>query len=65
MFNATGFVESPRKSYGVKSAVLFDVLKRLKDAGITLAAPPTMLITAPAEQTAEPALPASSASPPP
>lgn len=65
VFNATGFVESPRKSYGVKSAVLFDVLKRLKDAGITLSAPPTMLMAAPAEQAAQPALPASSASPPP
>ncbi len=62
VFNATGFVESPRKSYGVKSAVLFDVLKRLKDAGIALSAPPTMLMTAPAEPAAQPALPASSAS---
>ena len=47
MFNATGFADSPRKSYGVRSELLFDILKRLKDAGITLARPPTMLLHAP------------------
>ena len=62
VFNATGFVESPRKSYGVKSAILFDVLKRLKDAGITLSAPPTMLMTAATEP---PSQPAAAVSPPP
>jgi potassium efflux system protein len=44
MFSATGFVKSPRMSGGVRSALLFDVLARLKAAGITLSAPPTMLI---------------------
>ena len=46
LFNATGFVGSPRIAARVRSAVLFDVLARLNDAGITLARPPTMLISA-------------------
>jgi potassium-dependent mechanosensitive channel len=55
LFNATGFVKSPRMSGNVRSALLFDVLARLKAAGITISAPPTMVITAAA--TATPALP--------
>jgi small-conductance mechanosensitive channel len=50
LFNATGFVKSPRMSGNVRSALLFDVLARLKDAGITLSAPPTMWINAPAAE---------------
>ena len=46
MFNATGYVNSPRSVARVRSALLFDVLKRLADAGITLSSPPTMLISA-------------------
>jgi len=49
LFNATGFVNSPRSAGRVRSVLLFDVLKRLHEAGITLTAPPTMLISAPAE----------------
>ncbi|MEP7102177.1 MAG: DUF3772 domain-containing protein [Burkholderiales bacterium] len=48
MFNATGYVNSPRSVSRVRSELLFDVLKRLSEAGITLSRPPTMLINAPA-----------------
>ena len=47
LFNATGFAKSPRVTGGVRSALLFDMLQRLTDAGITLSAPPTMLIGPP------------------
>jgi small-conductance mechanosensitive channel len=48
LFNATGYANSPRSVARLRSELLFDVLKRLSDAGITLARPPTMLINAPA-----------------
>ena len=60
-FNATGFVASPRIAARVRSALLFDVLGRLKEAGITLAMPPTLLMSAPA---VEPTLPAAVSAPP-
>jgi potassium-dependent mechanosensitive channel len=44
LFNATAFVSSPRMAYGVRSALLFDVLRRLREAGISLVLPPTMLL---------------------
>jgi small-conductance mechanosensitive channel len=47
VFNATGYVPSPRMTYGVRSALLFDVLKRLHEAGITMLKAPTLLITTP------------------
>jgi potassium efflux system protein len=47
IFNATGFVSSPRLAYGVRSDLLFDVLKRLREAEISLGKQPTMLISAP------------------
>ncbi|MES3014806.1 MAG: DUF3772 domain-containing protein, partial [Pseudomonadota bacterium] len=53
MFNATGYVNSPRSVARVRSALLFDVLKRLSDAGITLSSPPTMLISAAAPVVAD------------
>ncbi|MDB5819764.1 MAG: mechanosensitive ion channel family protein [Rhizobacter sp.] len=46
VFNATGFVDSPRASYGVKSELLFTLLQRLRDADLPLAKPPTMLLGA-------------------
>ena len=49
LFNATGFVNSPRSVARVRSVLLFDVLKRLHEAGIKLTSPPTLLISAPAE----------------
>jgi small-conductance mechanosensitive channel len=55
IFNATGYVNSPRSVARVRSALLFDVLKRLHEAGITLASPPTMLISAPVEVAPGPA----------
>lgn len=48
LFNATGFAKSPRVTGSVRSALLFDMLHRLSEAGITLSAPPTMLIGQPA-----------------
>lgn len=45
VFNATGFVRSPRAAYGVRSDVLFDALERLRDAGLALGKPPTMLLS--------------------
>jgi potassium-dependent mechanosensitive channel len=47
LFNATGFAKSPRVTGNVRSALLFDMLLRLKEVGITLSAPPTMLMNAP------------------
>jgi small-conductance mechanosensitive channel len=47
MFNATGYVNSPRRAYSTRSALLFEVLKRLADDGLSLGKPPTMLVTAP------------------
>lgn len=44
LFNATAFVSSPRMAYGVRSALLFDVLKRLREAGISMIKPPTLLL---------------------
>jgi potassium efflux system protein len=54
IFNATGYVSSPRAAYGVRSALLFDVLKRLRDADIALARPPTMLLREDAAPREEP-----------
>jgi len=34
VLNASGFVDSPRAAYGVKSDLLFDVLARLRKAGL-------------------------------
>ena len=47
VFNATAFVDSPRNAYGVRSAVLFDILQRLQAAGVALAKPPTMVLRDP------------------
>ena len=47
IFNASGFVSSPRLAYGVRSDLLFEILKRLREAGMALGQQPTMLINAP------------------
>jgi small-conductance mechanosensitive channel len=67
MFNATGFVSSPRLSYGVRSSLLFELLKRLKEAKMPVSKPSTMLLsTAPLPGAASaPALPSSAPSAPP
>ncbi|ARP89898.1 mechanosensitive ion channel protein [Bordetella genomosp. 9] len=46
VFNATGYVGSPRQSYSTRSALLFEVLERLSAADISLGKPPTMLVSA-------------------
>jgi potassium efflux system protein len=44
LFNATAFVGTPRMAYGVRSALLFDVLRRLREADISMLKPPTLLL---------------------
>ena len=44
IFNATAYVASPRMTYGVRSALLFDVLGRLRQAGVALAKPATLVL---------------------
>ena len=44
VFNATAYVGSPRMSYGVRSDVLFEVLKRLREAKLPLSNPATMVL---------------------
>ncbi|MNR69009.1 hypothetical protein D3C85_1939400 [compost metagenome] len=44
-------MSSPRASYGVRSALLFTVLKRLHDAGLEVSSPPTMLLASAPVQT--------------
>lgn len=51
IFNAKGYVSSPRAAYGVRSALLFTVLKRLHDAGLEVSSPPTMLLASAPEPT--------------
>jgi small-conductance mechanosensitive channel len=60
VFNATGYVNSPRAAYTVRSALLFDVLVRLHEANLSLAKPPTMIVASPA-QSNPPDLPDTSA----
>ncbi|WP_038501074.1 DUF3772 domain-containing protein [Janthinobacterium agaricidamnosum] len=66
MFNATGFVPSPRLAYGVRSSLLFDLLKRLRAADMPISKPSTMILSsapAPAAQPAMPGLVAAAAPP--
>lgn len=44
VFNATGYVGSPRSAYRIRSALLFEILKRLRDAKLPLISPPTMVL---------------------
>ncbi len=44
IFNATGYVGSPRSAYRVRSALLFEILKRLREADLPLVNPPTMVL---------------------
>jgi potassium efflux system protein len=44
VFNATAYVGSPRMSYGVRSDVLFEVLKRLREAKLPMSNPSTMVL---------------------
>ncbi len=54
VFNAKGYVSSPRAAYGVRSALLFTLLKRLHDAGLEVSSPPTMLLASPPQPAAAP-----------
>ncbi|WP_157900198.1 DUF3772 domain-containing protein [Rhodoferax koreense] len=44
VFNATGYVNSPRLAYNVRSALLFEVLQQLREAKLTLSNPSTILM---------------------
>ncbi|MDB5884262.1 MAG: MscS Mechanosensitive ion channel [Polaromonas sp.] len=44
VFNATAFVNSPRAAYGVRSALLFDMLRRLREAEISLVKPAGLVL---------------------
>ncbi|MCD0503264.1 DUF3772 domain-containing protein [Bordetella petrii] len=47
MFNGRGFVSTPRNAYGVRSALLYDILQRMTAAGLPLASSPTMVLARP------------------
>lgn len=44
MFNATAYVSSPRAAYGVRSAILYDMLTRLREARMDMYRPPAMIL---------------------
>lgn len=44
MFNARGYVSTPRNAYGVRSALLYNILERLAEAKLPLSTPPTMIL---------------------
>jgi small-conductance mechanosensitive channel len=45
LFNATGYVSSPRMASAVRSALLFEMLKCLREAGMPLSTPTTLLLS--------------------
>jgi len=47
LFNARGYVSSPRNAYGVRSALLYDILQRMAEAGLPLASPSTLVLARP------------------
>ncbi|PPA74618.1 DUF3772 domain-containing protein [Achromobacter spanius] len=65
IFNAKGYVSSPRAAYGVRSALLFTVLKRLHDAGLEVSSPPTMLLASAPPGPPNPPEPTAAVAPPP
>jgi len=65
IFNAKGYVSSPRAAYGVRSALLFTVLKRLHDAGLEVSSPPTMLLASAPPGPLNPPEPTAAVAPPP
>ncbi|MFZ4877213.1 DUF3772 domain-containing protein [Janthinobacterium sp. Mn2066] len=44
-FNATGYAASPRLSYGIRSSLLFELLKRLRAADMPISKPSTMVLS--------------------
>ena len=67
LFNATGFASSPRLTYGIRSALLFELLKRLDAAEISISKPSTMVLSTIPAQPEAPAISAAvpGATPPP
>ncbi|WP_459618722.1 DUF3772 domain-containing protein [Bordetella sp. 2513F-2] len=65
MFNAVGYVGSPRAAYGVRSRLLFDILQRLREAGLDIAPPATMVLREEQKTPQEPAPPAGASAAPP
>ncbi|MBH2019037.1 MAG: mechanosensitive ion channel family protein [Burkholderiales bacterium] len=57
VFNATAFVNSPRMAYGVRSALMFDVLRGLREAGISLVKPDGLVLREATERAPEPPAP--------
>ncbi|MBO9356735.1 DUF3772 domain-containing protein [Bordetella petrii] len=51
MFNARGYVGSPRNAYGVRSALLYDILQRMAAAALPLASPSTLVLARPPART--------------
>jgi len=47
MFNARGYVSSPRNAYGMRSTLLYDILQRMAAAGLPLASPSTLVLARP------------------
>ena len=57
VFNARGYVSSPRNAYGARSTLLFTILKALSDAGVPMSASNTLVLRSPPEPVAPPAAP--------
>jgi len=47
LFNARGYVGSPRNAYGVRSTLLYDILQRMAEAKLPLASPSTLVLARP------------------
>lgn len=45
MFNARGYVSTPRNAYSVRSALLYDILQRIAEAKLPLSTPSAVLVT--------------------
>ena len=51
VFSLSASVSSPRRVYAVKSSLLFDILRRLREAEIPLGKPPPLSMASPADGT--------------
>ncbi|WP_219117830.1 DUF3772 domain-containing protein [Janthinobacterium sp. UMAB-56] len=65
MFNATAYVGSPRLAYGVRSDLLFDLLKRLHAATMPISNPSTMVLSSVPAQPEAPTISAVATAPAP
>ncbi|SAI67981.1 membrane protein [Bordetella ansorpii] len=57
MFNAVGYVSSPRAAYVTRSKLLFEILQRLAEAGLEMSPQTTMLLRETAPAPHEPLVP--------